>query len=235
MKKIAASILAGLTLAASGFALPILQLDVSGSKTYDEASQTIIANSSSFDVFALLNSSEDFDANDKYTLVAALTPRITQEDPTLDVGSFLLNGNEIDAVADMDYGMIDGLEKHGIYETYYTVLSFDFTDATSVPAYNSEPGESADGVSTLLRKSFTVDVSGLSDGYEIHFDLIGESTEVVTNGNGKKTTTNTTIKAAPYSHDAESGSTSVPEPATLSLLGLSLLVTGFVSRKKKQA
>jgi hypothetical protein len=72
--------------------------------------------------------------------------------------------------------------------------------------------------------SFDVDVSSLAPGHEIHFDLYNTS---IKNGDIDVS------KFAPFSHDAETNSTPVPEPGTLLLMGAGL--TGlYFSRKLKR-
>jgi hypothetical protein len=67
--------------------------------------------------------------------------------------------------------------------------------------------------------AFSVDTSLLSSDYVVHFDLYNTET-------GRQAANDTDIQSfAPFSHDAESctNCTSVPEPASLLLLGSGLV------------
>lgn len=68
--------------------------------------------------------------------------------------------------------------------------------------------------------AFNISVSGFTGA---HFDAVGVS----------RLTGTTYVN--PYSHDAEYGDFSVPEPGTLSLLGLGLLgVAGYLRRRRRE-
>ncbi len=67
---------------------------------------------------------------------------------------------------------------------------------------------------------YNVAISGVPSGFTVHFDAYDHYT----------TGTHVQYKFAPFSHDG--GTTNVPEPASLLLLGLSLIATGAAATKK---
>ena len=119
-------------------ALPTLQLDI-GNGVYDTATETVIATSQTFTLFALLNSN---DVSGTYYISAAITPQV---DNGTDLGSFSFAGETIYVTEDMSYGTppvestsnSDDLQKHSIYPTYFREFAFTFTGDT-VGVYNSQ-------------------------------------------------------------------------------------------------
>ncbi|MDD2898788.1 MAG: choice-of-anchor N protein [Desulfuromonadaceae bacterium] len=230
MKKIILMLVTVLVTASYAFAIPSLQLDVSGG-TYDVATETTVANSNVFDLYALLQVSNKTPITERYYISAALTPKTGFTTNGIDVGSFSFNGTTINATRDMVYGVppletnlaftSGDLSKHNIYETYFAEFSFLF-DATQVNAYNTIDGSAATGM--LNQKTFTIDLSNLADGYGIHFDLYSESTR-----NGDISID----KFAPFSHDAEGTHiTTVPEPGTVMLFGIGMFGLAIFGKRK---
>lgn len=221
-------ILGGVT---AGYALPTLQLDIPGG-TYNNTTQSTVANSPQFSVVALLNGTLDTSAT--YYISAAIEPMLNASTPPPNVGSFTLNGVTYSTanmyygdppanIADTDKG---NLPTHSEFPTYYAEIAFHFT-TTTVPAYNAQDGTSASGV--LYTYNLAVDTSALLPGYSVHFDLYDEAI---------KKGDYTLGDFAPFSHDVDSGVntntyTTVPDnSSTYLLLGLGLVGVAFASRTR---
>ena len=212
-----------------GWAVPSLQLDIDGG-TYDSSSQTVIAPSNPFKLYALLDPATISSAGTFY-LSAAIVPKTTVGS----FGSFTVNGVTYSS-ANMQYGNppslaihnSDELASHGIYDTYYAEIAFTFSSGTTAVEYNSQddPGGLVAGGS-LLFEDFDIDISGLLANYTVHFDLY--NVKLDNKGNVE------VDQFAPFSHDAQGGSRQVPEGAsTVLLLGLSLVgLEGFRRRFTK--
>ena len=198
-------------------ALPNLQLDISNG-VFDPVTETTVSTSDTFDVWALAANH----AGLTYYLSAAISPNPGAGD----FGSFSINGTIYNS-ANMTFGTppietVDGeLASHGIFPTYFAELSFNFNGASTIDAYNVQDGSSAPG--SLYLKTFAVDMSGVTDGFTVHFDLYtyGEK--------GAKKISITDF--APFSHDAEGGHTVPDGGATAALLGLGVLGLAAIRRK----
>lgn len=229
----------------SVFALPTLQLDIGGG-TYVNGST--VANAGAFDVYALLSPDSDSTLSGLYRISAALYPRTASSSPPPSVGTFSFNGTTYDVAGDMAWGtppvallgteIGSDLASHGIYDTYFMEFEVVFNDGQQCLSYNVQdnPGDPVIASdSGFYYQSFAVDVSGMGDGYGIHFDLY-QVASGVSGGNGARirgepTLTTDVVEFAPFSHDAES-STSVPDGAsTVTLLGLALTGIAAITRR----
>lgn len=255
----AVTALAALTFPLAALAVPTLQLGIQGG-VYDGATDTVVAQNDLFKLNAYLVSNNSNTLSDTYYISYALVKNSAgvAQNPVPSLGSFTLNGNTINVTGDMVYGTPPAdafgspdpgeLPGHGIFDTYYNELAFQFVSGQQSAEFNVED-DAGDGPSDhpgsgMYWKEFTVDVAGLADGYAIHFDLY--NTKVCTNGQGQCNGSGDVDQTefAPFSHDAQSGGgdhgsctggncPSIPEPETLVLLAIGLLGMGATTMTRR--
>lgn len=238
------------TLANFANAIPTLQLGITGG-TYDNTTQTIIASSNSFSLYAYLIPDGNNPINDIYTISMAISPQVIGP---ANLGSFTANGDVINATSGMNYGIPPAdatiettasgdnhdLQTHGVFPTYFTQRSFTFSLLDKSAKFNTadNPASGPQAGTGMYFKKFDIDVSNLDPNYSIHFDLFNTQeitkTECVKKYGKKVCTTTPTgeldiTEKAPFSHDAQSGRgggppNETPEPASLILFGLGLFL-----------
>jgi hypothetical protein len=213
-------------------AIPTLQLGVSGG-VYDSNTQTVMATSDQFTLYAYLIPSSGATLEDDYKLSIAIVPAVNAAQ---DLGSFVFEGETINVTGDMSYGTPPleailaqdpgDLPSHGIYPTYFAEFGFRFNAGDRTAAFNTadSPSATPDGGTGMYFHAFTIDTSLLAQGYAIHFDLYDTKL-------GRPLPDGTididVNKFAPFSHDAQSLSLhtppgAVPEPTHIVMMALGL-------------
>ncbi|MDP2393309.1 MAG: choice-of-anchor N protein [Methylococcaceae bacterium] len=259
------TLLAGLLMTSgSAFALPALQLDISGG-TYDLSSETIVKSGSSFDVYAFATPQGNLSSSEikgtQYYLSAALTgPNGLVPQQGQNLGSFSYTIGSITTAVNVTSGLVFGtppldeffqnasnvfdngdLSKHSIFPTYFKQIALDpFTDSQQIVGYNTatRPGgplTTDAGTGTFYQK-ISFNLAGLASGYDLHWDLY--STKVATNSSDVNIN-----DFAPYSHDAESIRDNNPPPPPpdenvpepTALWMLGLGLLGLAGFKRKQS
>lgn len=233
-------------------AIPTLQLGITGG-TYDAASQTIFASSSSFSLYAYLIADGSNPITDSYGVSMAVTPQISSP---ANLGSFSVNGSPINVTADMVYGIppLDAtvensaggdsrdLQTHSIFPTYFTEKTFSFSSANTSGVFNTadHPSWGPQSGTGMYFQKFDIDVTNLDSNYAIHFDLYNTALLACKKNDRNCVPGNFDItQFAPFSHDAQSGNgggggggpNEVPEPTPVLLLALGLFGLGLMRRK----
>jgi len=228
MKRLSSVFAIGFLCMNLGWAIPSLQLDIAGG-TYDSASQTIIAPANPFSLYSLVDPST-LSAGGTFYLSAAIVPKTSDGS----FGSFTVNGVTYSS-ANMVYGNPPSLTlensgelpSHGIYDTYYAEIAFQFDPNNKALSYNTATtpgGFTSSDSGSLLYSAFNVDMSGLLNTTTVHFDLY--NVKLDRKGNL------VVDQFAPFSHDAQGASFQVPDSSsTMVLLGIGMIVLeGFRRR-----
>ena len=267
MKTTLKTLVAGLSIAfaTAAHAIPTLQLDISNGTYVGGTDQTTYSGGPIFKLYAYLTpgNGANVDINalltDTYYVSMAVVPKTSV---ATNLGSFTVDAATVNVTADMVYGTppletvtaLQGtdngdLQPHGIFETYFKQVSFQFsaTDQTTPYDVQTSPRNDPSVVGTgMYFAAFDIDVTNLAAGTSIHFDLY--NTAVVNCGNNPNCQPGDidVNDFAPFSHDAQSGSSSssstgggqssggIPEPGTLSLFGAAILGGFFYSRRRQQ-
>lgn len=128
--------------------------------------------------------------------------------------------------SDFSFGKPPGISKHGVYKTYYASVSLPNLMALSAGEAVYDYNADFDPAHPELSGSDTGDIQRYIITYDPRFSFIHFDATGVAHNNGSKSKN----VFAPYSHDADVAP--VPEPASLSLLGLGLL--GMAKRIKRK-
>jgi hypothetical protein len=250
-----------LGVANSATALPGLMLDLDASNV--SYNGTIQTTDDTFSVYAYLapkNSESLTDVNnllaDTYYVSIALTPQTGPTGGTF--GSFDVDTTTVTVTGDMTYGApplndpsplweSGDLQKHGIFETFYYEVAFQFDASDVTLAYDTQTTRFADGFDDSVTQLFCeqnigdcmyfveleIDKTMLNNALQLHFDLYNTELRDCTR-NPNCDPNDLIIGGAPYdfapfSHDAE---TIVPEPNGLMLFAAGLLVVGYTLRRQ---
>ena len=234
-------------------AVPTLQLGITGG-TYDSVTDTIIASSNSFSLYAYLIADAGNPINDIYGLSMAITPQVNSP---ASLGSFTVDGNVIDVTSGMTYGIppLDAtietanggdnqdLQTHSIFPTYFAETTFSFSALGKSGIFNTEdnPSSGPQSGTGMYFAKFDIDVTNLDKEYAIHFDLYNTKLITCRSRDTECVPGNLDVtQFAPFSHDAQSGPggdggggppNETPEPAPMFLLGLGLLGMIWMRRK----
>ncbi|MGK0240549.1 MAG: hypothetical protein ACI92G_004037 [Candidatus Pelagisphaera sp.] len=211
-------------------AVPFLQLDIVGG-SYDRVTESIFSTASDATIVALATPGKkdtDADVLSSTTFLSIAAVKENGDAVSLDdlAGTLI----EIEGLAITAENFWVGtppfesegktLGSHGIYDTAFTEVDFQFAAGNTTSTYNSEYAAGAsslyDGGSGSFFKIFDVSISQLAAGINLHFDLY---TMKDVKGGGSEMD-----KFAPYSHDAELRLVLVPEPESIIIFISTLLI-----------
>lgn len=244
------AVVAGLTVwlgfaAGTANAVPVLQLGIVGG-TYDSATQTVVATSPAFSLYAFLSPNNANLITDDYFLSMAITPQVST--PT-NLGSFTYDSTTVNITSGMTYGYppIDtfsgadpgDLAAHSVFPTYFKEVGFKFSSSNQSGIFNTQdnPAWGPQSGAGMYYKRFDIDTSNLAVGYAVHFDLY--NTKLCINGRGpcSGVMDNDITQFAPFSHDAQSMTSvpppAIPEPETYAMLLAGLGLLGLAAGRRK--
>lgn len=251
-----------LGVANSASALPGLMLDLDASNV--SYNGTIQTTDDTFSVYAYLapkNNESLADVNDlladTYYVSIALTPKTGPIGGMF--GSFDVDSTTVTVTGDMTYGAppltgdpsplweAGDLAKHGIFETFYYEVAFQFDASDVTLVYDTQTTRFADGFDDSVTQLFCeqnigdcmyfveleIDKTLLNSALQLHFDLYNTGLRECRN-NPNCDPNDMIIDGdpyafAPFSHDAE---TIIPEPNGLMLFAAGLLVAGYALRRQ---
>jgi hypothetical protein len=242
VKFYAAVLVAILAVSTPCYAIPALQIYVEGA-TYDGASDTWVASSSgSLRLWVIgdvgkVGTISDVKISAAYD--AAFTPTFTftpaetggylgyTDSTTPVVPTYLQTLLVTDSTPSPVLGDGSYLSSHDVFVPGVAWQEFALGNFTSTDSLIAD--FAPDSLGALVPQSGTergqinvydITISGVPSGFTVHFDAYDHYTAGAT----------VKYKFAPFSHDGET--TTVPEPAPLLLLGLSLIATSAVATKR---
>lgn len=217
MRKLILTAALALTLIASqAFAIPNLQLYIPGA-TY--VNETWVTSSNSFELWVIGN--DKFQPIVDVYLAAAYATGETGTITITPTGSLTplavaFSGDDGSVPLLGDGSQLAPHAPWGPGTSWYSYFLGDFTSSADT-IYDYTSGTSDQGTGQINK--YNVDVTGYASG--LHFDAYDH----VQTGN------HTQSISAPFSHDA--GSTPVPEPGTVVLLGAGLLSLAVYSKRRR--
>lgn len=218
-------------------AVPVLQLDIAGG-SYDPVEEIVFTDADSFTVYAYLKAGASL--TDTYYLSVALAPQVSTAGS---FGSVSVNGTSYGATGDMVFGVppIEGgvatfdagdLPKHGVYETYFFEVSFQFDAANVSGVYDTAetPGLGPIAGSGLYFAAFEIDRSALDPELELRFDLFSKGPGRC---NGPPSAVCSDVDVALFAPPSHTAGTvpAIPEPSAALVFALGAVAVRYAGRR----